>query len=526
MSEPEPALTQQRAEEYKLRADHLGVQGRIDEAIPEYLNAIDEDANYLPAYVGLAQTLQLAGRLEEALAAYREGLEVDPNSIEIHAAMACVLAQMRRLDESSAAHARAASINPNSALTHHAHGEIMFQRGDLAAATDCYRQAVATDPAFPAAWNSLGSTLSSLGRFEEAAECFRRLLELCPESASAYSNLVNTGKHDAREVTARLKELLARPSLPTGERIHAEFALGKLLDKAERFDEAFSLYADANSLAKARLESLGYRYDPAGIAAQIEQNQKIFTRDFFNARRGFGVPTELPVFVVGMPRSGTTLVEQIAASHSRVHGAGELRDLVDIAINLGGQDHKSAAEGWTQASIRKAAECHLRRLQAFSPSATRVIDKMPGNVFRVGLIALMFPNARVIQCRRDPRDTCLSCYFQYFADSNLFSFDLTYCGHHYLATEKLLDQWRDVAPLPILDVQYEELVSNPESESRRIIEFLGLPWEPACLEFHRNSSTVTSSSVWQVRQPIYRGSVGRWKHYEKHLEPLMKVLGS
>jgi tetratricopeptide (TPR) repeat protein len=520
----DPAFSPGEAELRKVTADQLGAQGRIDEALREYLNAIDANPEYLPAYIGLAVTLQLAGRHDEALAAYREGLEVDPKSVEIHAAMAALLAQLGRMDESHTAQARGVLANPNAALTHQAMGEILLQKADPAGAAGSFRRALAIEPNLAGAWNSLGTALSSLGQFDEAAECFRRYLKLCPDSASGYANLVSTGKYDPSQVTQRLKLLIARPGLPASERIHAEFTLGKLLDKAGEFDEAFAHYAQANLIVKQRLEAAGHRFDAAARAAQTDQTLGAFSREFFTSRRTWGSLSELPVFVVGMPRSGTTLVEQIAASHSKVHGAGELRDMTEIAKGFGGRDIKSAAESWTPAAIRQAADRHLLRLQAMSAVAARVIDKLPGNVYRVGLIAVLFPNARIIQCRRDPHDTCLSCYFQNFVTGNLFSNDLGYCGPEYRATERLLDHWRDAVPLRILDVQYEKLVADPETESRRIIDFLGLDWEPECLEFHRNSSPVLSSSLWQVRQPIYNGSVGRWKHYEKHLGPLLQAL--
>jgi tetratricopeptide (TPR) repeat protein len=399
-----------------------------------------------------------------------------------------------------------------------------MHKDDPAGAAESFGRAVAIDANLAGAWNSLGTAMSSLGQFEEAAECFRRYLALRPDSAIGYSNLVNTGKCDGAEVIERLSSLVDRGGWPVGERIHAGFALGKLLDKADRYDEAFARYAEANALVKGRMESAGQRFDPAVLASMIEETVEVFDREFLEHRKSWGNPSEVPVFVVGMPRSGTTLVEQIAASHSQVHGAGELCDLAEIAKGFGGRDLKSAAAAWTPASVREAADRHVARLEAKGVGARRVIDKLPGNVYRVAMIAVLFPGARIIQCRRDARDTCLSCYFQHFAAGNLFSYDLANCGHEYRATERLLDHWRGAAGARILDVQYEKLVTETERESRRMIEFLGLEWEAKCLQFHENRSPVMTSSVWQVRQPIYHRSVGRWKHYAKHLGPLIKVL--
>jgi tetratricopeptide (TPR) repeat protein len=524
-NEKESASPLGDAQARKIAADLLCKKGRINEAIDAYLSAIEADPDHSPAYRGLGSAFGQAGRFEEALAVYREGLDLDPNDIEIHTAMARLLASLHRIDESLAAHARAASINPNAALTHEALGEIMLRQLDPKAAIESFRRAVDIDPSLDGAWFHQGVALVQLGKFEEAADCFRRVLALRPDSAFSDLQLVNTGKVAGAPEIERLTKLLSNPDLLINDRIAAGFALGKLLDDADRYDEAFTRYSEANLLAKQSKAKKGERFDPETFGAQVKQMVEPLTREFFEQRRDWGEPSELPVFIVGMPRSGTTLVQQIAASHPQVHGAGELPDIHEIAKSFGGTDVLSIPLGWKPGPVKEAAQRHLRRLQAINADACRIIDKMPRNVYRVGLIALLFPGARIIQCRRDARDNCLSYYFQLFAGSNIASFDLAHCAHEYLATERMLNHWRDVAPLRILDVQYETLVADLEGQSRRLISFLGLPWDPACLEFHRTRSAVFTSSVWQVRQPLYQRSVGRWKHYEKHLGPMLEVLG-
>jgi len=251
---------------------------------------------------------------------------------------------------------------------------------------------------------------------------------------------------------------------------------------------------------------------------KVDESIARWTPDFFARTRDWGEPSELPVFIVGMPRSGTSLVEQIASSHPDVFGAGELRDIANISKSL----------SWSQCQpgpIKDAARKQLDRLLALGGSALRAIDKMPSNVKHLGLIATLFPSARVILCRRDPRDTCLSCFFQHFGVGNLFSFDLREYGHLYVHTDRLAAHWLKVLPLPILQVQYEDLVADLEGQSRRLISFLGLPWNPACLDFHRAERIVQTFSAWQVRQPIYTRSVGRWRNYQRHLGPLFEALG-
>jgi hypothetical protein len=240
-----------------------------------------------------------------------------------------------------------------------------------------------------------------------------------------------------------------------------------------------------------------------------------------------GGASELPVFIVGMPRSGTTLTEQIAASHSRIFGAGELPDIGWIADTLAGGGKREVAARRADADLAsRLGHRHLLRLRELGGEAVRVIDKMPDNVLHLGLIAQLYPGARVIFCTRDARDISISCYFQLFAEGlHPFSYDLADCGRRTAEVNRLISHWRQALPLRWHEVNYEAMVRDLEGESRRLIAFLGLQWEPGCLEFHRTERTVTTISHWQVRQPIYTRSVGRWRHYRKHLQPLFEVLG-
>ncbi len=308
--------------------------------------------------------------------------------------------------------------------------------------------------------------------------------------------------------------------------MEAGFALGKLLDDADRFDEAFPCFVQANALLKQLPAAADEAFDGDKLRRTVDQLIQGFTPRFFAARRQWVAASELPVFIVGMPRSGTTLVEQIAASHPAVFGAGELRDIGGIARTLAADEAgRLTAKSWDAQAIARASAAHLEQLRSLGGAAVRVTDKMPGNVFHLGLIATLFPQARVIFCRRDARDTCLSCYFQRFAHNRLrFTFDLADCGRQYLETERLTAHWLKTLPLPMLELHYEELIADQEGQSRRLIDFLGLPWDPVCLEFHRTQRAVVTASVWQVRQPIYNRSVGRWRHYERHLGPLLDVL--
>jgi len=447
------------------------------------------------------------------------------DGVAVHAQMAALLAESDRFDEAEAAYALAAIFAPNAASTHYALGIILLQKGDAEGAERSFRSALAIDPNSLGSLNFLGVALKNLGRFEEAAAHFSRMVEMRPDLTIGYSHLASIGKIDMDKADAgQLLEMLAQPRLSIENRVALEFALGKAFDKARRYDEAFSHFQTANSIHKQRRASAGEIYNSAAVDIEIDAAIEVFTPQFFKDHADWGVASDLPVFIVGMPRSGTTLVQQIAASHPKIHGAGELHHIFDIANSLGRGDWANDTLGLNPNEIRDAANTDLQWLGAMDPDAVRVIDKMPDNINCLGLIKLLFPTCRVILCRRDPRDICLSCYFQWFSEGNLFAFDLAHCGHQLLSRERLVEHWRRALPLRMLEVQYEELVADLDGQSRRLIDFLGLPWDPACLEFHRTESTVLTASVWQVRQPLYQSSVGKWRHYEKHLGPLMKVL--
>jgi hypothetical protein len=269
----------------------------------------------------------------------------------------------------------------------------------------------------------------------------------------------------------------------------------------------------------------GTQFDPVKFSAHIDGLITLFPAAAFSQRFDAGVASDLAVFIVGMPRSGTTLVEQIAASHTQVHGAGELRDIPNITQALAPMMHAAGPDGaWDAAMTQGFARAHLERLARLGGPARRVIDKTPDNVLTLGVIATLFPGARVVICSRDARDNCLSNFFQLYTDGNAFSYDLAECGWRARETARLIDHWRAGVPGKFLDLQYETLVDDLEGQARRLIDFLGLEWEPACLEFYRNERAVATPNMWGVRQPIYNRQVGRWRMYERHLGPLFAAL--
>ncbi len=527
--------------------------GQVDDAVAAHRQAIALKPDYARAHHNLGVALRAASKPAEAIAAFQRAMALAPRFAEAQHHLAAALAESGRGDEAITAFGQALAMAPHFPESHHRLANLLRDKGRLEEAVAEYRAAIAlhpadpqlhldlgatlllkSDPAAEAAlreavaldsssahlWNALGAALNCLGKFEEASACFRRALEISPE-ARFYRGLLSTGRNaaSAGEI-GRLVQLVARSDVPLEERITAEFSLGRMLDEAGRFDDAFAHFAAANRLFKESRATAGLRFDAGALEREVSRRIATFTPNFFAARRAWGNPAEAPVFIVGMPRSGTSLVEQIAASHPDVFGAGELQTIEQAPL-AGMPPHL-----WDGAAIAGAAGAYLAHIHSIaSRPARRITDKMPNNIFHLGLIGTMFPGARVIFCRRDAVDNCLSCFFQQFdGDNILFSYDLADCARQCLETQRLAAHWIKALPLRMLEIQYESLIAAQETESRRLIEFLGLPWHPACLNFHQQQRPVMTASVWQVRQPIYTRSVGRWHDYQRHLGPLLNAL--
>src|SRR5580704_176366 len=497
-------------------------QGHFVDAVASCQCAIGLDPRGVEVHTNLGNVLRRMGRLEEAETSLRQAARLNPGSSDLQINLAELLLELRRFEAAADCYGRAIEIDSHLVSAHRGLASSLRSAGEIEPAIAHYREALALSPGEAPLWNDLGRCFLALGRFDEAVSAFRRALAIDPDLADAYRNLANCGLLPADDPEmARIAALTARTDLPIEERAAASFAIAKSLDDADRYDEAFAAYDSANRLYRAARAAAGDRFDAADLARKIDRSIANFTPAFFAAVGGWGNPSDLPVFIVGLPRSGTSLVEQIAASHSRVFGAGELRNIGEASATLGPIDAP-----WTQATARRAADTHLERLSGLSGGADRVIDKLPDNIFMLGVIATLYPAARIIFCRRDPRDIGVSCFFQKFSAGLLtFSYDLADCGRRIRETERLGAHWRRVLPLRWLDIQYESLVADLEGESRRLIEYLGLAWEPACLDFDRTMRTVQTASSWQVRQPLYHRSVGRWRHYERHLGPLLQELG-
>jgi tetratricopeptide (TPR) repeat protein len=480
-------------------------------------------------YNNMAQALQEEGYLQESLHWYLQALEREPNSARIHRNVASALAEQENYD-SALEHFRAAlRLEPESAEAHNGLGQVLHELGKYPEAVAEYREVLRLKPAYAPGYCNLGHILEELGTFDEALMNFRTALRLDPEQAPAYALMATMlrSKLPEEDLTA-MHGLLARPHLAPAKRSALHFGMAHVLDARDNYAEAAEHLRQGNGLARDLWQRQGRGYDPELHRRFVDGALANFTPELFERVRGFGLETERPVFIVGLPRSGTTLTEQILAGHSQVHGAGELSLLRESfeAIPRALQRNAAPMEcapALDRESIRRLGQWHLDSLTALDSSAARVVDKMPENYQYLGLIAVLFPNARIIHCRRDLRDVAVSCWMTNFRQLR-WANDMEHIASRFEQYRRLMEHWQRVLPTPIFEVEYEDTVADLEGVARRLVDWCDLEWQPACLAFHEVKRPVRTASVTQVRQPIYNRSVARWKHYEDALGPLFARL--
>jgi tetratricopeptide (TPR) repeat protein len=502
----------------------LQAAGRIEEALHSFRRALAIQDNAVTRN-NLGNALRVLGRLEEAIENFRSALAFNPDSAETHNNLGIALAGLGRFSEAAAHLERAIVLDPGHAPAHSNLGNALQTQGRMAEALGCYRRAIELDPGYAEAHSNLAAALVATGALDEAAAHFRQAVALRPGLGGAWRQLAEL---DAEAVDPEaVRRLLAGPRLSDEQRLNLHFTLGTVEDARGDFDRAFFHFAEGNRLRRGAA-----RFDAAAHAGGVDALVSLCTREFFEQRANFGIDADEPVFIVGMPRSGTTLVEQILASHPLVQGGGELHWIPSLLRRLGGAGAGADAcaailPGIDRETSRSLGTEYLQQARAAMQggAALRFTDKLPDNYLRLGLVRLMLPRARIIHCRRDPRDTCLSIFFQNFAGHHPYTWDLADIGACYRDYDRLMRHWRTVLPPDaMMQVQYEDLVDDLEGVCRRLLAFLGLDWDPRCLDFHRTPRLLVSASNADVRRPLYRHAVGRWRHYEKHIGELLDVL--
>lgn len=508
--------------------------GQTAEAEQAYRKAVQCQPDEAQYRNDLGSLLQRQGKHQRALEVLEELLRLHPRHPAGWSNLGISLRQLQRPDEAEAAMKRALACNPRFAVAAFNLGNLLHERGRTPEAIEFYRQAVSLRPRHADFRLNLAVALNSQGEFAEAAQICRNILADHPRHVLAYYTLFTFGAGQVTDEEAqRLGELLQDSHISRNDQVNAYFSLAKRCDQLEQFDQAMEYYHQANSLAN-RIGEFQY----SRLCELVDRLIAAFTPELMQIWRNRGNASAQPIFILGMPRSGSTLVDQILTSHTQVGFAGEfegMRRIVMGMLDIPFRSHPEATDEFayptsvtrlSQPLLDRMAQSYLELLRNKGGDFPRITDKMPNNFLHIGLIALLFPRSTIIYTRRHPLDICLSCYFQNFSIGHPFSYDLRATAQFYRQHERLMQHWLQLCPDRIHVVDYELLVEQQEGQTHRLIEEIcGLPWEESCLKFHENPRPVTTASLWQVRQPLYRESVDRWKKYAAHLQPLFEELG-
>jgi tetratricopeptide (TPR) repeat protein len=503
-----------KAQQLFHRGNKSFAQGAYSEAAALFEEAVELDSSLAEALNNLGSSLSFLGRYDEAEQSFRQAIAIKPNYSDAHGNLGHLLQMKADLVAAEVSLRRALKLRPTFTEARINLGLTLTFLGRLRDARACFAKVLKAAPRNTQALFGNGQVTALEGRFEEAETMFKRIIDIDPKMTSAWASLAGTRKMtNADGGWFKNAEKLVTSAVHPLDEANLRFAMGKYFDDVGNFAPAFENFKRGNELLKTAAGD----YDRKGRSRLIDELIRVYTREEISKIQIPGSASSKPVFVVGMPRSGTSLAEQIIASHPAGYGAGELPFWATLIAKDTGLTQGILSEP----ARAKVAEEYLRILDASSANASRVVDKAPVNSDFLGVIYSVFPNARVIYMQRDPIDTCLSCYFQQFLLGLNFTFDLSDLAHYYGEHRRMMVHWRKVLPPGfILDVPYEELVADQEAWSRKMLEFIGLEWDPRVLEFHTNKRQVVTASAWQVRQKIYRSSVARWRNYEKFIGPL------
>lgn len=539
-------------------AEAYEAAGIRKEALAICNKALSIAPDFVDAHARLAFLLANNRDIGRSLAHARIALALDPSCVEALCGKGRALCTIKNYDEADQAYKRALSFAPDDLRALTGRAALLRELDLVTEAIEHYRHALAQSPEDANIMASLASLFEIDGNAKIARDWFVKSLKLNPSSVDVRFSfarfLRDTGSfHDAQNefntilqshpkhapslfALVRMKRLVDSPSqrknlskistdrtLPDDHRVRAGFALGEVLERAGEYDAAFEQFSKANNFQAKVFEKIGQGYDRTELQNMADRVKAGLGCECTAHGSTWGNPTEMPVFIVGFPRSGTSLVEQICSSHSQITGLGELRAIGRIYRSLALQNkNKHKFADWDSGSARAHADAHAAALASRGAGALRVIDKNPHNLLHLGLIASLYPNARVIRCHRDQRDIAVSNYTLYFKEGNNYSNKLEDCAFAVKTIGKIGDYWRRDTNIRILDVNYEDLISDIVSNTRVILDFLEVAWEDGCLNFHKTNRYVGTPSSWQVRQPVYNSSVARWKNYEKHLGPMLK----
>ena len=497
-------------------------------AVNHYLRALEQKSDYVECQMNLADTYLDLNQVSLAIEQYKQIIDQYPQNADAHNRLGMALVRQDNSDQARACYQTALECEPA-----HLDARVNLGKMDIEFAPyeseKWFRSALDINADYADGYYWLGVLFQGLGKFERATNYLFQAIRIKPEMVYAWYRLSLdhsfTPSSDQLEMLEQQFAQLKETSADQNRRVTLGFTLGRFYDQQSNHEAAFQYYHQSN-----RIKSDQIKFDPARHQDQIDKTLNIFNREFFAKRNDWGNQSDAPIFIIGMPRSGTTLVEQILSAHPSVHGGGELKTMLNLVASLKTiddeekQTHAEQLANLDQNQVMHLAQNCLDDMPALQSGAEHISDKLPGNYFRLGIIHLLFPRARIIHCQRDPMDTCWSCYQQNFETGLLFSYDLENLGQAYLGYQRLMSHWQQIMPTQILNLQYEDLISDPIPTSQKLLHHCGIDWEPGVLNYHEQTRPVNTASLWQARQPLYKTSIGRWKAYREYLKPLQEVI--
>ncbi len=510
--------------------DHYGVVCRAlgdkEDAVKSYRKALELAPDRASTWGNLGNVLRDMEDFEEALKAYRKAVELSPDTPQMRVNLISALIGADYGDEAVAQARRAIELAPDHGSLYSELANALLRQDKHEEAVIAYQRWVELDGKVHGVFHNMGTALQQIGRLDEAEEAYKRAIEIQPDFGPSLRQLASIVKFDPKTADlSEIEDLIEEEGLDASQRADLYFTMAKANDDLKNYDQAFTFLQSANQIVRK-----GINYGADRNTMFVDRIIKTYDRAFFEERKDFGLDSDVPILILGMPRSGTTLVEQIVSSHPRVFGAGELMKMSELSSGIKNrfETKKPYPEGMDELDrdkVQAIAGDYLACLRGFDADAPHVTDKMPFNFRLLGLITLMFPKAKIIHCRRHPYDIIISCYFARFKEQLAFSYNLLEAARYIRDYERIMDHWRQVLDIEIYHSRYDELVADQELRSRELIAFCGLEWDDQCLSFHENKRPVMTASNWQVRQPMYSSSLERWRKYEKHLAPLRTVLG-
>jgi tetratricopeptide (TPR) repeat protein len=508
----------------------LFARDRYDEALSSYQSAARIDARRAMPRHFIGQILERRGDYDRARQLYEEARALEPREAQFHIDLGSLALALGQYSEAVEHFQRAVACNPRIAESHYELGRAYLEQGRLDLAEPCFHEALGINPDLSVSWIALARLQAERGEVDLSCASARAALALNPRLTEAYVRLAVNLRGDLPEAEIQaIERLIDQPALSKGRRASLHYALAQVHDARRLCARAAAHLESANALQRAAKAARGLTHDSDRYSRFIDQIIATFTTDSIDRTRAWGDPDPRPVFVVGLPRSGTSLVEQVLASHPQVYGAGELQDLHRLFLSLPkitGHPSADPFAAWSALgpdSARTVARSYLECLERQAPfGSVRIVDKMPDNIWLVGMIAALWPRAGVIVCDRDLRDVALSCWRTDFKNY-AWTTDWSDIARRLADHKRLVHHWQSIRPTDWLIIRYEDLVRDFEINARRLVDFLGLEWDAACLEFYLTQRVVRTASQAQVRQPIYSHSIGQWRRYEPSMEPLFQA---